>query len=267
LKNPDTWGAAFRIRRRQLLSSTGTESSWRIVCVPQPHPAEDGLAQLQALADELTSESSAPALLIWRSQRALLVTWQDTHLPRFHESLDQMTVFGWPVVLRRSGGGACPVDLGTVQVATVEPALRGTTMDTKYDALTSIVQSSLHSIGIVARTGPVADAYCPGAYDLAVEGKKIAGVSQHWFRNQRGIRCIVTAASINVEEAPDACADAVNRFYSNAGSGTHCQATCLTNLLLCGGATLAVAADPVPAFIRQLDRLRRQPGRHLQRPR
>jgi hypothetical protein len=222
------------------------------VCVPQPHPAEDGLAQLQALADALTSQSSARALFIWRSQRALLVAWQDTHLPRFRQTFDRMTAAGWPVVLRRSGGSACPVGPGTVQVATIEPALRGTTMDSKYDALARLLQSSLHSIGIVARTGPVADAYCPGAYDLAVEGKKIAGMSQHWFRNRGGIRCIITAASVNVAEAPDACADAVNRFYSNAGSSTRCQATSITDVLLCGGETLTVAPDPVPTFVCRL---------------
>lgn len=218
-----------------MLSGTGAESFWRVMCVPEVHPAEFGLAHLQALADELTSESAAPALLVWRSRRALLVTRQDTHLPGFRESSDQMAAAGWPVVLRKSGGGVCPVGPGTVQAATIEPAVPGTTMNAKYEALTELIQCTLHFYGVIARTGPVAGAYCSGGYDLAVQGKKIAGMSQHWFRNRGGIRCVVTAASINVEEAPDVLADAVNRFYSNVGGSMRCQAASLTSVQLSGG--------------------------------
>ena len=116
----------------------------------------------------------------------------------------------------------------------IEPAVLGTTMNAKYDALTELVQSTLCFFRILAQTGPVAGAYCPGSYDLAVKGKKIAGMSQHWFRNRCGIRCVVTAASINVEEAPDVLANAVNRFYRNAGSPCRCQASALTSIRLCG---------------------------------
>jgi lipoate-protein ligase A len=64
----------------------------------------------------------------------------------------------------------------------------------------------------------IAGAYCPGNCDIAVEGKKIAGLSQHWFRNRHSVRCITTAASINVEERPKAFAGAINQFYRSAGS-------------------------------------------------
>lgn len=234
-----------------MLSSLGAEVSWRVMCVPEVHAAEFGLAQLETLADELTSDSTAPALLVWRSQQALLVTRQDTHLPRFRESCDQITAAGWPVVVRRSGGGACPVSPGTVQVATIEPAIPGTTMNSKYDALTELIQFTLRFFQIVAWTGSVDGAYCPGSYDLAVHGKKIAGMSQHWFRNRGGIRCVVTAASINVEEAPDVLADAVNRFYSNGGSAVRCQAASLTSVRLNGGDNVE-AGNLTPALMNRL---------------
>ena len=221
------------------------------MCVPETHPAEFGLAQLEMLANELTGKSVAPALLVWRSQRALLITRTDTHLPGFRKSSDQMAAAGWPVILRKSGGGACPVGPGTVQVATIEPAVPGATMNAKYEALTGLIQSTLHFYGLVARTGAVAGAYCPGRYDLALQGKKIAGTSQHWFRNRRGIRCVVTVASINVEEAPDMLADAVNRFYSNIGSPMRCQSTSLTSVRLNGGENVE-AGNLTPAVMNRL---------------
>lgn len=234
-----------------MLSGIGAESSWRVVCVPEAHPAKFGLAHIETLADELASESTAPALVVWRSQWAVLVTRQDTHLPHFRKSSDQMAAAGWPVILRKSGGGACSVGPGTVQVATIELAIRGATMNAKYEALTELIQSTLHFYGVIARTGAVARAYCPGSYDLAVQGRKIAGMSQHWFRNRRGIRCVVTVASINVEEAPDMLADAVNWFYSNVGSPVRCQSTSLTSVRLNSGENVE-AGNLTPAVMNRL---------------
>jgi lipoate-protein ligase A len=74
------------------------------------------------------------------------------------------------------------------------------------------LQATLRRYRVFAHTGLVAGAYCPGAYDLAAAGRKIAGMSQHWFRNRCGVRCVVTAASINVEEAPEEVVCVVNRL-------------------------------------------------------
>ena len=191
------------------------------------------MARLQAAADEIASKADAAALLIWRSQQALLVTRLDAHLPYFHEACTDMAAAGWPVVVRKSGGGACPVGPGTVELAIIEPALAGAAIDAKYEALSALMRAALQSFGIASRSAPVTGAYCSGNYDLAVAGRKIAGLSQHWFRNRTDVRCVITAASLNVAEAPNALADAVNRFYARAGSPVRCQAAALTGLRRC----------------------------------
>ena len=140
-----------------------------------------------------------------------------------------------------------------MQVAIIETALPSTTMNSKYGALSKLIQDTLCFFQIASRTGSVAGAYCPGNNDLAVQGKKIAGMSQHWFRNRCGIRCVVTAASINVDEPPDVLADAINRFYSSAGSPLRCQADVLTNMQLCGAAANLGGSDLAAACINQLN--------------
>ena len=224
------------------------KAGWQVVCVPGLHSVEIGLARQQTLADELTSQSATPSLMLWRCQPALLVTRSETRLPHFDDAAAEMQAAGWPVLLRKSGGGACPAGLGTVQVSVIEAAAPGATMNVKYAALAELIQGTLRSYQIVSQTGFVAGAYCPGSYDLAVDGKKIAGMSQYWFRNCCGIRCVVTAASINVEEPPNVLAGVVNQFYSSAGSPLHCQAAALTNMRLCG--RMAHLTDPdLPAAV------------------
>jgi len=232
--------------------SANIKGGRQIVLVPEARPFEIGLAQQQSLADENTGQSAVPALLIWRCAPALLVTRSETRLPRFGGAVAEMQAAGWPVLLRKSGGGACPVGPGTVQVSMIEAASSDATMNAKYAALARLLQCTFSMFQIVCQTGSVAGAFCPGKYDLSVQGKKIAGMSQHWFRNRGGVRCVITAASINVEEAPDALADVVNRFYSNAGSPLSCQAAVLTNLRLCAAADHAADSKLASAVMQQL---------------
>ena len=233
-------------------SSANITGDRQIVLVPEIYPVEIGLARQQALADVLTSQSAAPALMAWRCQPALLVTRSETRLPHFDGAAAAMQAAGWPVLLRKSGGGACPVGSGTVQVSMIEAAFSGATMKAKYAVLTRLIQSTLDFFQIVSRTGSVLGAYCSGSCDLAVQGKKIAGMSQHWFRNRCGIRCVVTAASINIEEAPDVFAGVVNRFYDSAGGPLRCQAAALTNMRLCAGTTHLAGRDLASAVMTQL---------------
>jgi hypothetical protein len=224
---------------------------WQIVSIPVVSPVEAGLARQQALADQLTSASAAPSFHVWRSEPALLVSRTETRLPHFENAVADMRAAGWPVVLRKSGGGACPVGPGTVQVSMIDPVLPLTTINGRYAVLAELLQATLRRYCVFAHTGLVAGAYCPGAYDLAVAGRKIAGMSQQWFRNRCGVRCVVTAASINVED-PDDVACMVNRFYRCAGSTLHCDAGALTNVRLCGGTPSVCGPDFAAAVIDQL---------------
>ena len=226
--------------------------SRQIVSIPMASPVEAGLARQYALADQLTSASVAPSVLVWRSEPALLVSRTETRLPHFEGAVADMSAAGWPVVLRKSGGGACPVGPGTVQVSMIDPVLPLTTINRRYAFLAELLRATLRRYRVFTHPGLVAGAYCPGTYDLAVAGRKIAGMSQHWFRNRCGIRCVVTAASINVEEAPGEVACMVNRFHRCAGSTRRCDAGALTNVQLCGGMPSICGPDFAAAVIDQL---------------
>lgn len=228
------------------------EALWRVVCTAVPDAAEAGLARQQALAEDIAGASSTPVLLIWRSQPALLVTRTDALLPRFEQAAQAAQEAGWPVLIRRSGGSACPVAPGTAQVATIMPASPGSAIEAHYDRLSQFIGRALRDFGVASGIGRVAEAFCQGRYDIGVAGRKIAGLSQRWFRNSRGVYCAVTAASINVTEDPPALAEAVNRFYEAAGGDARCRADAITCLRLCDGAGGRAERDLMASFIKRL---------------
>jgi len=228
------------------------KGGWRVLVDPHIYPVEVGLARQQALADELAGQSFKPSLVMWRCQPSLLVTRTETRLPHFEDASAELQATGWPIFIRKSGGRPCPVGPGTVQISMIEVASLSATMTAKYTALAELMQAALCFYRIASQTGSVAGAYCPGNYDLAVEGRKIAGMSQHWFRNCGGTHCIVTAASINIEEPPDIFAGVVNQFYTSAGSPLRCQAATLTNIRLSGAPHCLPGHDLAAAVMNQL---------------
>jgi len=125
-------------------------------------------------------------------------------------------------------------------------------MNSKYAFVAEIIQETLRAFRLESHVGSVAEAYCPGRFDIAVAGKKIAGIAQRWFRNGQGVRCITTAASLNVEEAPEILAGVVTRFYGGAGSSDRCLADALTNMRLCGAKPPPGGRDLTAAVVTHL---------------
>jgi lipoate-protein ligase A len=173
---------------------------------------------------EAASESSArggPLLLAWRSPRALLVGPGDVHLAGLDAASGALAAEGWPVFVRRSGGSACPVCDGTLQIALVRPVGPGVGIDSAYRELAGLIGRALAGFGLVAEIGERPRSFCPGRFDMAVGGRKVAGLSQHW--RPAGGRMIATcAASLIVDADADEFIRIVNLFYATAGNDRRC---------------------------------------------
>jgi hypothetical protein len=61
---------------------------------------------------------------------------------------------------------------------------------------------------------------------MSVNGRKVAGLSQHW-RQCNGNITVTTAATMIVEEDPEEIAQIVNLFYRVAGSAERCSSSAI----------------------------------------
>ncbi len=181
-----------------------------------------GLLRQEQLAGEISG--SHPRLLLWRAPRALVVGRSDTRLPDFADAVDRLAAEGWPVVVRRSGGSACPVSEGTLQIALARTVFAGMTIDDAYMELANMILTALESYGLRAAIQSTTSGFCPGRYDISVNGQKLAGLSQHW-RQCNGHPLVTTAATMIVDEDPEAITHIVNLFYQVAGSAERCSSS------------------------------------------
>ncbi len=187
--------------------------------------ADLSLARQRRLAEEAACDGQR-LLLLWRAPSALTVSRSDTRLRNFSHAADRLLAEGWPIVIRQGGGGACPVSRGTLQVALARIALPEATIDAAYIELTSIIRSVLESYGMKVEIREQPGAFCPGRYDMSVNGQKVAGLSQHW-RHCNGRMIVTTAATLIVEEDTEEIARIVNLFYLTAGGEGRCSTSAI----------------------------------------
>lgn len=185
--------------------------------------ADLGLRRQELLAEEISCNHQR-LLLLWHAPRALVVGRSDTRLPNFPAAVDRLVAEGWPVLIRRSGGSACPVSRGTLQIALARTATTDITIDSAYIELTGLIRTVLESYGLKVETGSRPGAFCPGRYDVSISGRKISGLSQRW-RQCKGRITVTTASALIVEENPEELAHIVNLFYRVAGSAERCSAS------------------------------------------
>lgn len=190
--------------------------------------AQAGLDEQERLGEDLTP-ADAPVLMIWQAPRALIAGRNDARLPGFARAVQELAVEGWPVLVRRSGGSACPISPGTLQIVLVRASAGKSDIEVGYRTLANLIEGWLSGSGISCEAGERPGAFCPGRYDLGVGLRKFAGLSQHW-RSRGQTAIITTAASIIVEGDIEELCRVVNLFYREAGGERRCFPTFVTDV-------------------------------------
>jgi octanoyl-[GcvH]:protein N-octanoyltransferase len=170
---------------------------------------------LEELLCREVGESEVPLshMHIWRHERAFVLGLRDSRLPYAREAMDWLAREGFSVMVRNSGGAAVPLDPGVVNVTIIRQSERGMLgMYDDFRLMASLLQESLLPLGVRFDTGEVAGSYCPGDYDLSIEGRKFCGIAQ-----RRQLKAYAVQAFVNVEGNSAERARLVQEFYARAG--------------------------------------------------
>lgn len=187
-----------------------------------------GDVELQWLDAALAGEAQA---VIWAGERSLVAPTSY----RRHAALDDVgrsfARQGWPLRLRRSGGGLVPQGPGVLNLTLIYPCdgTPGLMADAVYRHLCEVLAAALATLGIDARPRAVEGSFCDGRYNLAVGQRKIAGTAQYWRRS--GDRQAVLAHALLLVDADvDMLTDVANRFEAALGSERRYRPDALTTV-------------------------------------
>lgn len=158
---------------------------------------------------------------IWTVSRpGIVLGLRDTRLPYGKEATDLLVQKGVEVHLRASGGRLVVQDPGVVNVAFAYAGEQLPSLEALFSEMTDILRRLFRELGITVRQGEVPGSICAGSTDLAVGGRKVAGLSQRRRRGFALVHAFILVAGTGEERV--SVADAFYRAAgASAGEGVH----------------------------------------------
>ncbi|MFS0821278.1 biotin/lipoate A/B protein ligase family protein [Bacillus sp. 1P02SD] len=188
------------------------QPSWRIIDQSSLGYQFDAL-QSFAIDDTLCSfvgKGASPATArAWVHHQTIVLGIQDTKLPFLEEGIELLESMGYRAIVRNSGGLAVVLDEGVLNISLIFPETeKGIDINRGYDTMLELIRKMLegYEVDIVARE--VVGSYCPGSYDLSIDGKKFAGISQRRLRNGVAVQIYLGVTGSGAERA-----EIIRQFY------------------------------------------------------
>jgi len=214
--------------------------------------AESDIAGEMQLLDDVLSTPERGVLRLWRTSPCLVVTPLLAHRPEFAAAAEASAQRGWPVVVRRTGGGPVPQTSGTLNVslayATPREAVPG--IDAAFRQFADAMLAALGRCGVMGAVGEIEGSCCPGRYDIAIDSRKIIGIAQ---RRRQGAKqgqllsAVLVHAMVWAEGTLDPEIDHLERFLEEAGAPARFRRDVMGTLQEISG----VSADALAAALRQ----------------
>lgn len=188
----------------------------RIQVVTTPIPADQknlAFGYTNALLD-LVPTLKQPILHFWTMQPTVIMGLKDKRLPELTAAIRAVQRYGYDYVLRNSGGLAVVADGGVLNVSLFSPLTTPPlSVDAAYAQMTQLVATAWPELAL--EHYEITRSYCPGDYDLSVNGLKIAGIAQ-----RRSTQALVTMLYLSVTGDQGLRGDLVRSFY-RAGLNGH----------------------------------------------
>mgnify|MGYP003433970592 FL=1 len=119
----------------------------------------------------------------WVHQDTVVLGIQDSRLPFLEKGIDYLNEMGQSVIIRNSGGLAVVLDKGVLNISLVfTEEQRKIEIDRGYETMVTLIRDMFKEYDQNIEAKEIVGSYCPGSYDLSINGKKFAGISQRRIR-------------------------------------------------------------------------------------
>ncbi|WP_395021821.1 biotin/lipoate A/B protein ligase family protein [Dongia sp.] len=225
--------------------------------------AESDIAGEMQLLEDVLEHPERGVLRLWRTSPCLVVTPLLAQRPAFAAAAEASAQRGWPVVVRRTGGGPVPQTAGTLNVslAYATPRDQAPTIDAAFQPFAEAMLAALQRCGVAAQVGEIEGSCCPGRYDIAIGRRKIIGIAQRRRQGTTGgsrdgqlLSAVLVHAMVWIDGTLDPEIDRLEQFLEAAGAPAKFRRDVMGTLQGISG----VSADAFEAASRQVEFARGQ---------
>ena len=185
----------------------------------QQFPGETNPLTYFSLTDALihhAANTEEPMLYFWPTEKLVFLGMIDTKMPYIEDALEVLKDHNYRYVSRNSGGLAVVSDPGILNFSMIFPeeGKQRLKINDAYERMHALVSETFKDYNIDIQAKEIPNSYCPGDYDLSINGRKIAGISQ---RRVKGGSAIMIYIGINGDQ--DERSYLIKDFYDQGIKG------------------------------------------------
>lgn len=152
---------------------------------------------------------SPPTVRTWVHDASVVLGIQDHRLPYVQEGMQLLQTKGYDPIVRNSGGLAVVLDAGVLNISIVlSEQTEALSINDGYDVMVAFVKALFPEVAAKIEAYEIVGSYCPGSYDLSIDGKKFAGISQRRLRQGVAVQIYLCIEGSGAKRA-----EVIREFY------------------------------------------------------
>ncbi|MFJ5769477.1 biotin/lipoate A/B protein ligase family protein [Psychrobacillus sp. NPDC093180] len=170
----------------------------------------------------LVGQGLSPATVrTWVHDQTVVLGIQDHRLPFVEEAQDFLRTQGYISIVRNSGGLAVVLDDGVLNISIVlSEQAQSVDISAGYDVMLTFIRLLFPEAEGKIEAYEIVGSYCPGSYDLSIDGKKFAGISQRRLRQGIAVQIYLCVEGSGSERA-----ELIRQFYEIGVQGEETKFT------------------------------------------
>lgn len=178
---------------------------WRFVdesIIAQNRSALESFAADDTYCHLVGQQLSIPTLRTWVHDQTVVLGIQDHRLPHIAEANAMLQNAGYQSIVRNSGGLAVVLDKGVLNISIIlSEHARSIDISAGYEVMLAFVRRLFPEAGERIQAVEIVGSYCPGSYDLSIDGRKFAGISQRRLRQGIAVQVYLCVEGSGSERA------------------------------------------------------------------
>jgi len=164
------------------------------------------------LCTKIGKMESPTTIRTWVHHNTIVLGIQDTRLPNLENGIKYLNNHGYKAIVRNSGGLAVVLDEGVLNISILFPeAERKLQINDGYETMYALIQDMFSDLTNKIVAKEIVGSYCPGDFDLSIDGKKFAGISQRRIRKGVAVQIYLCISESGSERA-----SIIQNFYEIA---------------------------------------------------
>lgn len=188
------------------------QQTWRFIdqsLIMKNRTPLESFAMDDTLCQLVGQLQSPPTVRTWVHDQTVVLGIQDHRLPFVQEGIQLLNNNGYRAIVRNSGGLAVLLDSGVLNISIIMSEQDETIhINSGYDVMVDFIKLLFPEAAEKIEAYEIVGSYCPGSYDLSINGKKFAGISQRRLRQGVAVQIYLC-----IEDSGSERAKLIKDFY------------------------------------------------------